>query len=483
MKLLINTKAILAAIVIATLGVLGTSAVFNPIGAASDVPIEGKLEIGNATQGTGPAKTINARVDDVVNITTWYHNIENADSGLIAENVNVRINIPGTKTKTHQITSRIAGTNTNVVTDLANVNTSIDTNLSYIPGTATRRYNAGTNANPRWVIESIPDSVVTTGYTVSRLRPCWNFQETINVQARVTASVISITKQVKIEGADGWNTNINAEPGSTLAYLITVKNEGNERLTNVIVRDSFPVGLDYVEGSARLISSNYPNGYQLSDQLIRSGVNIGNYGAGSGAYVRFNARVPENLSQCGDYRFTNVGVVRADQLGEYYNTAIVNTTNFCTTSEISIRIVKFHDRDGDGNEDSNEERLSGWRFRVTGPNGFETTTVTGENGIAPITGNLQPGVYTVTEILQSGWRNTTGITIQREVTEDARTQTFVFGNRRVERGVTPPNGGGDQLPSSGPLEAMAATFGTVSISGSVLAWIRSKKRLLGSFRK
>lgn len=479
MKIFTKTKALIAVLVLAILGTTSAFVASSPIKAAEDVPIESRLEVGNATQGVGPSKSVNARVDDVVNITVWYHNIELPNSGQIAENVNVRISIPGIKTTTHQVASRVAGTNTNVVNDLATVNTSIASNLTYIPGTATRRYNAGTNENPNWVINGISDSVVSTGYNVPQLNPCWNFQESINVQARVTASVISITKQVKEEGTDGWVTSMNAEEGDNLAFLITIRNEGNERLTNVIVRDSLPVGLEFVSGSARLTNANYPNGYALSDSLVGVGVNIGNYGSGSNAYVRFNARVSDDLTQCGAYRFVNVAAVRSDQLGEYYNTATVSTENFCVANESGLMIVKFHDRDGDRIEDTNEERLSGWRFRVVG-NDVDTILTTDSNGIARLN-DIETGFYTVTEILATGWTNTTGLSLQRNIPDNV-VSVFTFGNRRLSQ---PEEPGGDigELPKSGPAETAAMALGTMSFSGAAAAWVRSKKRLLGAFRK
>jgi uncharacterized repeat protein (TIGR01451 family) len=294
--------------------------------------------------------------------------------------------------------------------------------------------------------------------------------------------VVTITKQVKVEGAETWQTNINVQPNTRLAYLITVTNMGNERLTNVVVRDSLPPSLDFVEGSARLYNSNYPNGYPLSDNLVNGGVNIGNLAPGVNGHIRFSAVVPETKTPCGDYRFTNVGVVRSDQLGDFYNTAIVNTNYICTqATETSLRVIKFHDRDGDRNEDNNEERLSGWRFRVTG-NGINRIITTNSDGVAVLT-DIDPGTYTVTEILTRGWTNTTGLSVQRNIPENTRGE-FVFGNRRVNQPRTP---GGDitptKLPSSGPIENAAMAFGTMSFSGAALAWARSKKKLLGAFRK
>lgn len=488
--ILTKMKSILAIMAIAVIGVTGTLLAVSPTEATGDVPIEAALKVGNATQGIHDKKSVDAKVDEVVNITAWYHNIENENSGQIAENVNVKITIPGTKTKTHQITSRVGGTNTNVVNDLATVNTSIDTNLAFIPGTATRRYNAGTNANPNWVIQSIPDSVVTTGYTVSKLNPCWNFQETINVQARVKASVLSIVKQVKTIDSTSYTTENTAEPGATLNYRIIFKNEGNTELRNVMIRDNMPPGIEYIKGSAKLYNALFPNGTNLSDAVTSGGANIGHYASGASATVRIDAKVPLKQDKAGRYTYNNIANVKADGTNEFYNSVFTHVTYDAKITEgVNIKIIKYHDKNGNKTEDSGEERLSGWKFNVTGPDGLKTSTVTDSNGIALITGDLKAGKYNVTEVLQTGWKNTTGLSIDRDVTTDKSTQTFIFGNKKIETPPTPVppveeiDGKGHFLPESGPAEAAAMAFGTLGLSGSAVAWVRSKKRLLDSFRK
>lgn len=145
---------------------------------------------------------------------------------------------------------------------------------------------------------------------------------------------------------------------------------------------------------------------------------------------------------------------------------------------VRIQIIKFNDVNANRSQDSNESTLSGWSFRVTG-NGETRTYVTDTNGRIEVP-NLNPGNFTVTEINQTGWENTTGLTINREVTTDPATQVFVFGNRRVE---TPENPGGGDLPTSGPAETAAAAGASMTLSGSILAYIRSKKNFLKSLIK
>lgn len=337
MKKKTNFKVIVTYIIATILG-LSTSV----IAASTAVPpggthLDSTFRVGNVTQNVSYTSTVNAKTDDVVRYEIWYHNTELADSGKTADNLNIRVSLPTAKTTSHVATAVVGGTNTNVITNSATVNTVLATNLEYIPGTAYRRHNTGTNENPVWTTERISDSVMTaSGYNIDVMNPCWNFQETITVQARVRASVISINKQVKIEGTDGWKTSVDAAPGATVAYLITIKNEGNTTLSNVMVRDNMPPRMDYNEGSARLTNSNFPNGIALSDLLIQGGVNVGNYAPGGVGYIRFTAVVPSAVDRCmNDYEFNNVGVVKLDGSVEVYNTAKVVVDYPCTIPPVT----------------------------------------------------------------------------------------------------------------------------------------------------
>lgn len=470
------------AIAIGLLGFVGLANADETPVPAGGVPIESSLAVANASVGGAYHDTVSAQSGDVINVQVWYHNPQPATSNEVAHDVNVRINIPGTSATTHAITSRVEGSNTNISTDIANVTTSINTTLAYIPGTANRRYNAGSNDVPNWVNLRLPDSIVTSGYTVTNLNPCWNFAETITIQARVMAPSVSIKKQVKIEGAATWQDSVEARPGDLLAYLITVKNEGNTTLNNLVVRDNLPPRLDYIEGSARLINGNHPApGMIASDNVIAGGTIIGNYAPGTIAYVRFNARVPLTMPDYTCYNFDNVGVTKADGLGEYYDTASARVCYARTSEEIELRIVKFNDANGNRTQDSGELNLSGWTFQVTGP-GFNQNVTTDSTGYAFVRG-LQPCTYTVTEQLRTGWTNTTGVSITRNVTTEVATQTFVFGNRQVTPPPTPPSGGETPLPTSGPIETGASILGSMFASGGILSYVRSKKLLKKAIKK
>lgn len=152
--------------------------------------------------------------------------------------------------------------------------------------------------------------------------------------------------------------------------------------------------------------------------------------------------------------------------------------------EGQLEVTKFNDRNANKVQDEEgEELLAGWTFNVTGPNGFSKTITTGEDGTASLD-HLKPGKYVVTEVLQSGWENTTGLTANADVA-DNKTATLVFGNRQPETPPTPPTPGGEveELPVSGPAESAGIMFGSMTLAGTALSWLRSKKSLLAAFRK
>jgi len=484
MKLFKKKFKVFAAYFVAALLGLATTAmaVSTPI-PPGGVPIESSLAVANATQGTPYKEKVDAKPDEVVNVQVWYHNPTEEDSGRVARDLNVKITLPGTMTKNHVITSRVGGSNTNIETHTVAVSTSIDTNISYIPGSAIRRYNSGTNANPVWVNQKISDSIVTSGFNLSKLEPCWNFQESITIQARLTKPLLSIVKQVKTSDAEKYVTENTAKPGDTLNYKIIFKNEGNTELRNVMIRDNMPPGLEYIKGSAKLYSTIFPNGTTLSDAVTSGGANIGHYAPGANAVVRIDAKVPSERPQVGTYTFNNIANAKADGTNEFYNSVFTRVTYRAQEVEkATLKIIKFYDINGNKIHDEKEERLSGWQFNIVGPNGYKRSVVIGENG-SFIVSDLVPGTYTITEVLRDGWINTTGLVVTKEVRENQE-NVFLFGNRKKDVPVPPefdiPE---TSLPVTGPLDMILPGLASLGASGGILSWVRSKKNLAKALRK
>lgn len=298
--------------------------------AAGTATMDSTLNVANGTRGDANyVGSTSALVDQVVKFQVWYHNTELENSGRTADNLNIRVSIPNDLSQNHVATSTVGGINTNTVTRTASVTTQVPTRLVYIPGTAVRRYNAGTNATPNWVTVSIPDSIVTSGYTIPSMNPCWNFQESIYIQARVNASYLSINKMGNVAGGSGWLKDFSAQPGNNVSYVINIKNEGNTVIHNVTVRDQVPTGLSYVAGSARLINGSNPGGITISDNLVTSGVNIGDYNPGSNALVRYSVSVPNTYTPCGNVVFSNTAATTSSETSNITSTAVLRVGYAC----------------------------------------------------------------------------------------------------------------------------------------------------------
>lgn len=294
--------------------------------AADTVQLEGRVAVANQTAGdTTYNKSVNATTDQVVKVQVWYHNKENADSGKIANNLKVKIDMPKTAGKTQVVNGTISADNSNVVADKATVNLDdASSTLEYIPGSAQWRHNKGTNEAPNWVTETISDQVTNGGIVLENGKPCFNFESNVTVLARVKTSKVSITKQVRKLGEKDWQTTNTAKAGDTLEYLIHFKNEGNTQLNNVAIGDNLAAHTTYVNGTTMLKNSSNPNGLKItSDNVTKGGIDVGSYGPGAGGYVWFQVKIDPNLT-CGDYVLTNTGIVRPQGMGEYFNQAKTN---------------------------------------------------------------------------------------------------------------------------------------------------------------
>ncbi len=297
--------------------------------AVDQVTIESVTQVGNVTQNVDYAYSVNAHDDDVVKVQVTYHNMEDANSGKIAQNLKVKIDVPSTTGATHTITGTASADNSNTVVSTATVNTNANSFLEYIPGSAKWRHNTGTNANPNWVTEGISDQVANGGLVLENEKPCFNFAATVTILARVKAPLLSINKYVRVDGTSNFVTEDTANAGDTLDYEIRFKNEGNTKLTNVIVGDNLPPNMTYINGSAMIKTTANPNGGPLgSDNITHGGVNVGDYEPGSVAYVLFKVKINDDIT-CGDHLFKNVGFVRADTTNDIVNVALTHVTKSC----------------------------------------------------------------------------------------------------------------------------------------------------------
>lgn len=309
--------------------------------AATTVKLEGSLGVANVTKGdTKYAHSVTAGYDDVVKLQVYYHNTELPDSGKIAKDLTVKINIPSTPGAVQTVSSKISASNaSNTVNSTATVNMSDSAAyLQYIPGSAVWKHNTGTNTSVHYVETKISDAVVTNGagLRLEDEKPCYNFAATVTVLARVMHPGVSVDKYVRVKGQTEWKTSVNAKLGDTLQYEIAYKNTGNTVQNDVEFRDQMPKGISYVAGSTKLKSGNYPNGLNVtSNALVTDGITVGDYAPGAAGYVMFEAKVDKaNELACGQNTLRNIAFVQPTGMNYYYNTADVVVNKTCVNQPV-----------------------------------------------------------------------------------------------------------------------------------------------------
>lgn len=305
--------------------------------AATDVKLEGSLGVANVTAGdTKYSQSVNATYDQVVKLQVYYHNTELPDSGKVADNVRVKINIPSAAGQTQNVSATIKGDNTNTINSAVTVNLDrSDAYLQYIPGSAVWKYNSGSRENPTYTEKSVSDEIVYggSGLVLEDEKPCYEYASTVTVLARVMVPGVTIDKTVRVlDSGAKFGVSNTANPGDTLEYRIAYQNTGNTVQNKVVIRDSLPTGLTLVPGTTQL--ANAANGGQYvtynSDNITNGGIVIGNYGAGANAYIKFQVKIPSaNALSCGVTEYRNVGVVHPEGMNEYFNTALTTVNKEC----------------------------------------------------------------------------------------------------------------------------------------------------------
>ncbi len=442
--------------------------------AADTVRIEGSLGVGNVTAGeTRYEHSTNASYDQVVKLQVFYHNREAEDSGKIAQNLRVKINIPTTAGKTQVATATIAGDNTNTVNDQVTINLDrADAYLEYIPGSAVWRHNTGTNANVQWTDQKVSDEVVygNQGIVLENEKPCYNFSANLTVLARVRVPGIQINKYVRVKGSDTWQTTNTAKPSDTLQYAIAYKNMGNTVHNNVVIRDNLPPNMTYVPGSTQLkTDSGLKN---VADGVTATGLDVGNYNPGAAAYVYFEVKVPNaDKLQCGVTMFRNVGIARPQGMNEYYNTATTNVEKQCQPEQPAYSCDLLDITSGDN------RTVTISQFKTTATNGatFKNAVINwGDKSDALTTNNVvgqkhqyaADGTYTISAVAH--------FTVNGEdktATSAACSKQVTFTSGKPVTPVTPT-----ELPNTGAGD-VAAIFAAATIGGAMAYRVFVSRRL------
>ena len=251
-------------------------------------------------------------------VRLYVHNNAASNLNLIAKDVTAIVNLPTTTGKSIRVDGFIDSTNAapKEVYDSATFNSGTDFNLAYVKGSLIYENNVKTFTLPESIFTSagaklgytsmngqIPGCLQYAGYVSFNVKPQF---------APTPSSAFTMSKLVSQHSANKWVKNYTAKAGETVDYLIQYKNTGNVQQDGVTIRDTLPAGETYVTGSTIFATSKNPTGTKASDNIANgTGINIGSYSAGGGAWAEFSAKVADNdqLPNCGDNTLVNTAKV------------------------------------------------------------------------------------------------------------------------------------------------------------------------------
>lgn len=105
---------------------------------------------------------------------------------------------------------------------------------------------------------------------------------------------------VRQRRAGEWREGLSCSTGDILDYLIEFTNNGNLALDDIAVYINLPEGLEYIPKTTYVADANRPDGINVNDGICSNGINIGDYGPVSNAYIKFSAVVMAETDKTND---------------------------------------------------------------------------------------------------------------------------------------------------------------------------------------
>lgn len=320
-------------------GVLGNSVVLNSITDGQYHDASGNLhQLGDernfvrtrlaGTTNSWNADSIVAEDGKEYTISMYIHN-DNPSSSVVAKDVTAIYSIPGNSDTSIEVNGYITSSNANPTKYWDNVKfTSADGtkfHLEYVAGSALWESN-GASAG------ALSDNIITTsGVKVGfaslngDLPGSYYNSGYASVKVRVVYDQgFTLTNQVRLKGTTTWSTQVNANVGDTVEYMIGYKNISGATVYDVMLQDSLPTNMQYVPGSTKLKNANHPTAVTItSDTLTTTGINLGGYTNNSNAYVLFEAKVVNVNLQEGTTNLVNWAKITAGGITKLLDSSVL----------------------------------------------------------------------------------------------------------------------------------------------------------------
>jgi hypothetical protein len=172
-----------------------------------------------------------------------------------------------------------------------------------------------------------PDSFSSTTACPVSARQSRTSPTTTNTQ---TKGPVLIRMDAQPTTATTWRQTLaSVQPGSELHYLLTYEDSSRSLVENqVVVRVSLAPGSLLVPDGACVYNQTYPHGIVARTfRIDHGGIDLGNYGPGSIAYVLFSVAMPPGDDvACGGTDINTIGYATIPDLGTYNakQTTVVN---------------------------------------------------------------------------------------------------------------------------------------------------------------
>ncbi|MBI3889696.1 DUF11 domain-containing protein [Candidatus Saccharibacteria bacterium] len=234
-------------------------------------------------------------------VYSYYHNnaatrLNTGEGTGIARNVRMSAQLPSAVKPGERgiVSTSITADNANPkkVWDEAYITSDSEVAIRYVPASA--RMHSGGAVNNAVLSDSLFSANGTfLGYSsLNGILPgCADYAGYVVYKIKVDQPGFSLTKEVANGGQNNWAKSVQAQPGSTVDYRISYKNDGTTDQNDVTIKDVLPAGQTYIAGSTKLTNNVNPNGLKVSDNVIGNGINIGTYGKGTSGTVTFSAKL------------------------------------------------------------------------------------------------------------------------------------------------------------------------------------------------
>lgn len=113
--------------------------------------------------------------------------------------------------------------------------------------------------------------------------------EAYDINDLETASFVEIKVRNNSKENPTWGDTVNINIGDQIEFQIEYKNTSEYVQNDVIVFDTLPENVKYIEGTSKRHDSNNPNGIKINpdDLFSGDGLNIGSFESGANSYINF----------------------------------------------------------------------------------------------------------------------------------------------------------------------------------------------------